>query len=84
MIPWPGHGGPGRTRDTNMTTTYLSDDIWNQTRDELAASILTLQAVKLLKGRAADPVLVDAAREVATLHLTGTDVLPECCREVEA
>lgn len=67
-----------------MTITYLSDDIWNQKRDELAASILTLQAVKLLKGRAADPVLVDAAREAATHKMAKIDLLPESCREASA
>lgn len=67
-----------------MTNTYLPDEIWNRKRDELAASILTLQAVKLLKGRAADPVLVDAAREVATHKMAEIDLLPESCREPNA
>lgn len=67
-----------------MTTTYLADEIWNQKRDELAASILTLQAVKLLKGRAADPVLVDAAREAATFQMAEIDLMPESTREAKA
>lgn len=67
-----------------MTITYLSDEIWNQKRDELAASILTLQAVKLLKGLAADQVLVDAAREAASYQMAEIDLLPASCRESSA
>lgn len=67
-----------------MTTTYLSDDIWNQKRDQLAASILTLQAAKLMKGHAADPLIVEAAREAATHQMAEIDILPESCREADA
>lgn len=67
-----------------MANTYLPDEIWNQRRDEMAASILTLQAAKLLKGLAADPVLVNAAREAATYKMAEIDLLPESCREPNA
>lgn len=68
-------------------TTYLSDEIWNDSRDALAGSLLLRVAAGLLAGQPVEPTLADLvenAREAANLQMANINLMPESCREAEA